>query len=200
MTPKHVSERKRSLARDKIADLFQQVIMELDSKLAAEPGLRETPNRVAGFLMEFMQPCDPVALLKAFEHEDVKHGGMPMVVEKDIPLAALCEHHFCPFFGHVAIGYIPDGQVVGLSKLARLVEGIGHSRPSIQERITNQIADAINEAMDPKGVIVVVKAEHTCMTVRGIAKPGVQTITSAIRGNFVHVPAARSEFFELLKV
>lgn len=195
-----MTEEEKNFKIKRVTGLIYHLLQEINLSVSNEPGLKETPDRVARFLMEFNQPFDSVACLKSFDHEDIKHGGMPMVVEKGIPLAALCEHHLCPFFGHAAIGYIPDMQVVGLSKLARLVEGIGHQRPSIQERITNQIADAVNEAMKPKGVIVVVSAEHTCMTVRGVSRPGVTTITSAIRGNFVHVPAARSEFFELLKV
>lgn len=166
---------------------------------STEPGIIETPDRVARFFMEFSQPCDLVALLKAFDY-DQPSEGQPMVVVKDIPLAALCEHHFAPFWGKAHIGYIPGKRVLGLSKFARLVDAAGHQRPSIQERLTNEIADALDRAIDPKGIIVVLSAEHSCMTCRGVGTPGVTTTTSTIRGAFVHSTQARQEFFELLRV
>jgi GTP cyclohydrolase I len=158
-----------------------------------------TANRIARFLEEFHQEVDLQELMKTFDYEEPKNGGQPMVAISRIPLGGLCEHHHCPFFGTADIGYIPSRKVLGLSKFARLTKAAGHSKPTIQERLTNEIADAINKALDPKGVIVVLRAQHTCMTVRGIAAPGVVTVTSAVRGNFVHVPAARQEFFSLLK-
>ena len=123
-----------------------------------------------------------------------------MVIVKDIPFYSMCEHHLLPFFGVVHVGYVPDitGRVVGISKLARVVEVIAR-RPQIQERMTTQIADAIDEGLSPQGVAVVVQAEHMCMVMRGVKKPGSNIITSAIRGMFRHRPASRAEFFSLIQ-
>lgn len=186
---------RETRVKQRVLNLLEDLGLNID-----EPGLKETPRRVAGYLMEFCQPTDLVGILKSFDHDDQEaRHGMPMVVVQSIPLAAICEHHLCPFFGHVDIGYIPGRVVVGLSKMARLVVAAGRQRPSIQEVITNDIADAINDAVDPKGVMVVARATHTCMSVRGVATPGVVTTTSAIRGVYVHVPAARDEFFNLIR-
>lgn len=164
-----------------------------------EPGIEETPHRVAKFLKEFSQPVDLVDLLKTFDADDseVSRGGLPMVVCSRIPVAALCEHHLCPFMGEATIGYVPGRKIVGLSKMARLVNAAGHKRPTVQERLTYEIADAMDQALDPKGVMVVIRATHTCMAVRGIQTPSAVTTTSAIKGAFIHSSAARQEFFQL---
>ncbi len=109
----------------------------------------------------------------------------------------MCEHHLLPFMGKAHVGYLPRGKVTGLSKLARVVEEISH-RPQVQERMTHQIADLINAELDPKGVIVILEAEHTCMTIRGIRKPGSLTVTSAVRGLFKTNPASRAEAMALI--
>jgi GTP cyclohydrolase I len=120
-------------------------------------------------------------------------------VQSGIPFQALCAHHFLPFFGHANIGYIPRNKVVGLSKLARLVFHAGRLRPTIQEQVTDLIADTLVEATDCAGAIVTIRAVHTCMTVRGIKAESAVTTTSALRGIFREVPAARQEFLALIQ-
>lgn len=144
-------------------------------------GLLETPLRVARMYEELTAGYDDSAkthLSKVFTATDAE-----VVLEKDISFHSLCEHHMLPFFGKVHIAYIPNGKVVGLSKLARVVEVFAR-RLQIQEQMTNQIADAINDELCPKGVLVIVEAEHTCMTMRGIKKIGSKTVTSSSRGEF----------------
>jgi len=128
-----------------------------------------------------------------------EEGHHEMIVLRDIPFYSMCEHHLLPFYGVAHVGYIPseDGRVVGVSKLARVVE-ICARRPQLQERMTRQIADAIFEALHPDGVAVVVRAEHLCMTMRGIKKPGANVVTSAVRGTFRSKIATRSEFLSLI--
>ena len=127
-------------------------------------------------------------------------GHREMIILKDIPFYSMCEHHLLPFYGLAHIGYIPnaDGRVVGISKLARVVEIVA-KRPQLQERMTTQIADAIVDALKPEGVAVVVQAEHLCMIMRGIKKPGSNVVTSAIRGLFQRKAASRAEFFSLIQ-
>jgi GTP cyclohydrolase I len=161
-------------------------------------GLSETPQRVAEMYAELFAglSMDPKEELKV----GYELGHREMVIVKDIPFYSMCEHHLLPFYGMVHIGYIPDttGRVVGLSKLARVVEIIAR-RPQIQERMTTEIADAIVEGMAPSGVAVVIQAEHMCMIMRGIKKPGSNVTTSAIRGAFRRNPASRAEFFSLIQ-
>lgn len=167
-----------------------------------ESGLVNTPERVIRFLAEYSQPVDLDEVLTLFDAEDnpnVIDGPKPMVIQSNIPFAALCEHHLLPFFGKAAIGYVPRKTVVGLSKLTRFVKAAGRIRPTIQERITELLADTIHRSLECQGVIVVVQAEHTCMSIRGVSAPGVITSTSAVRGIFRDVPAARSEFFDVIK-
>ena len=144
-------------------------------------GLLDTPRRVAGLYEEVLAGMDQDAkehLARQFNVE-----GSDIVIEKDITFYSLCEHHLMPFFGKVHIAYIPEGKVVGLSKLARTVE-VYARRLQLQEQLTRQIADAIEENLSPKGVMVVIEAEHTCMTMRGVKKPGSQTVTTVTRGEF----------------
>ncbi len=144
-------------------------------------GLVDTPRRVAGLYEEVLAGMDQDAkehLARQFNVE-----GSDIVLEKDITFYSLCEHHLMPFFGKVHIAYIPEGKVVGLSKLARTVE-VYARRLQLQEQLTRQIADAIEENLSPKGVMVVIEAEHTCMTMRGVKKPGSQTVTTVTRGEF----------------
>jgi GTP cyclohydrolase I len=121
-----------------------------------------------------------------------------MVVLRDIPFASLCEHHLLPFTGIAHVGYIPRGRIVGLSKLARLVEGYAR-RPQVQERLTSEVADALTEALQPDGCGVVIEAVHTCMTIRGIEKPGATMVTSAMRGGFRSRPETRAEFMAIVR-
>jgi GTP cyclohydrolase I len=120
-----------------------------------------------------------------------------LVLIRDISFNSMCEHHLLPFIGTAHVGYIPKGSVVGISKLARIVEEISH-RPQVQERMTAQVADLLVEELDPKGVIVVIEAEHSCMTIRGIRKPGAVTITSAVRGLFKQNVSSRAEAMSLI--
>lgn len=158
-------------------------------------GLVETPKRVAAMYGEIFSGIedDPKKHLKMFSE-----SGQEMVVVKDIPLYSMCEHHLLPFVGKAHIAYIPqDGKVIGLSKLARIVS-VFSKRPQLQERLTTQIADFINENMNLLGVAVVIEAEHLCMTMRGAKASGSKTITSALRGAMRSDPDTRSEALRLL--
>lgn len=161
-------------------------------------GLIGTPERVAEMYTELFRGIDKdprEELTVGFEA-----GHREMVVLKDIPFYSMCEHHLLPFYGVAHIGYVPnaDGRVVGISKLARVVEIVAR-RPQLQERMTTQIADAIVDGLDPEGVAVVIQAEHLCMIMRGIEKPGSNVITSALRGLFQRKAASRAEFFSLIQ-
>jgi GTP cyclohydrolase I len=161
------------------------------------PGLKDTPGRVARAYAETFAGLwqDPYDVLTTTFDED--HDELVLV--KDIPMYSTCEHHLVPFHGMAHIGYIPgvDGRVTGLSKLARLVE-IYARRPQVQERMTSQIADALFKVLEPRGVLVVIEAEHLCMAMRGIRKPGAVTVTSAVRGIFRESAATRSEAMSLV--
>ena len=126
-----------------------------------------------------------------------EEGHNEMVILRDIPFHSMCEHHFLPFEGVAHVGYLPDGKIVGLSKLARAVETFAR-RPQVQERLTSQIADTIEEVVGAKGVGVVIEAEHLCMTARGVRKPGARMVTSAMRGAFRQNPSTRQEFMNLI--
>ncbi len=158
-------------------------------------GLLETPDRVARMYAELFSG------LKAHPREHlrktftVKHDEM--VVQKDIDFASMCEHHLLPFIGKAHIAYLPSGKVVGLSKLARVVEAVSH-RPQVQERMTEEIADLVMHELGARGVGVIIEAAHTCMTIRGVRKPGSVCITSAMRGGFQTNPATRAELMALV--
>lgn len=160
-------------------------------------GLRDTPARVARALEECLSGMDrDAAELFAVSFDAGCHD---IVVVRDIPFFSLCEHHLLPFFGRAHVAYIPgaNGRVVGISKLARAVELYSH-RLQLQERLCAQVADALNEALHPLGVLVVMEAEHLCMTMRGVRKPGAITTTSAVRGAFARNPTTRSEAMGLI--
>jgi len=161
-------------------------------------GIKDTPRRVAEMYAELFSGLD--ADPKAELGVDFGEGYEEMVILRDIPFYSMCEHHLLPFYGIAHVGYIPSpgGRVVGVSKLARVVE-ICARRPQLQERMTQQIADAIFEALQPIGVAVVIQAEHLCMVMRGIKKPGATVITSSVRGNFRSKVATRSEFMSLIQ-
>jgi GTP cyclohydrolase I len=162
----------------------------------AREGLLRTPARVAAAYAELFVGLrqDPRDHLRVTFDE----GHKEMVVLRDIPFASCCEHHLLPFTGYAHIGYIPQGRVVGVSKLARLVEGYAR-RPQVQERLTSEIADALMDGLAPDGCGVVIEAVHTCMTIRGIQKPGATMITSAVRGGFRRRPETRAEFFAIVR-
>ena len=158
-------------------------------------GLLKTPNRVARSYAELMAGLndDPRIHLKTVFTERYDE----VVLLRDIEFHSLCEHHLLPFTGRAHVAYLPDGKVVGLSKLARLVEGYAR-RPQVQERLTTQIADALMEELSPAGAACVLEATHTCMTIRGAKKPGAVMVTSALRGIFKENPASRSEILSLI--
>lgn len=161
-------------------------------------GLADTPKRVAEMYAELFTGIgkDPREELKV----GYELGHREMVILKDIPFYSMCEHHFLPFYGVVHVGYIPndEGRVVGVSKLARVVEIVA-KRPQIQERMATEIADAIADGLQAEGVAVVIQAEHLCMVMRGIKKPGASVITSALRGSFRRRAASRAEFLSLIQ-
>lgn len=159
-------------------------------------GLRETPRRIADMYAEIFGGLreDPRAHLEVGFEE----GHQEMVILKDIPFFSMCEHHFLPFHGVAHLGYIPKGRVVGISKLARVVDILAR-RPQLQERLTSQIADTVDEVLKPAGVAVVVRAEHLCMTMRGVKKPGSHVVTSAVRGALRNSAATRAEFLALIE-
>lgn len=160
-------------------------------------GLLETPDRIARMYTEIfsgMEEDGEVPLSKVFTVDSSE-----MVLEKDIVFYSMCEHHMMPFYGKAHVAYIPDGKVVGLSKLARTVE-IYAKRLQIQERMTGQIADAIMKYLTPKGVMVVLEAEHMCMTMRGVRKPGSKTVSIAVRGVFEENTELQNRFFQMLRM
>ena len=161
-------------------------------------GLKDTPGRVAEMYAELFMGLDKDPTEELGVGFEIGHREM--VVLRDIPFYSMCEHHLLPFYGVAHIGYIPndDGRIVGISKLARVVEIIAR-RPQIQERMTTEIADAISDGIKASGVAVVIQAEHLCMIMRGIKKPGSNVITSAIRGAFRRRVASRAEFFSLIQ-
>ncbi len=158
-------------------------------------GLEGTPMRIAEMYREVFggMDQDPYDVLSVGFEE----GHEEMVIVRDIPFYSMCEHHLLPFHGVVHVGYIPRGRVVGISKLARAVD-IFARRPQVQERLTSQIADAIMEVVKPRGVGVVIEAEHLCMTMRGVKKPGSRVVTSATRGIFRTKEVTRAEFMAIL--
>ncbi|MCL2141019.1 MAG: GTP cyclohydrolase I FolE [Dehalococcoidia bacterium] len=165
---------------------------------SSRDGLQNTPKRVAEMYAELFSGIgqDPRAELNV----GYELGHREMVILRDIPFYSMCEHHLLPFYGVVHIGYVPnaEGRVVGIGKLARVVECISH-RPQIQERMATEIADAVNDGLNPSGVAVVIEAEHLCTMMRGIKKPGSTVITSSLRGIFRKQAAARAEFFSLIQ-
>jgi GTP cyclohydrolase I len=191
--------------RPKPAAVFDQAraeaaIRELLFAIGEDPerdGLQETPARVARAYKEmfaglYTDPDDVLATTFDEQHDE-------MVVVKEIPLYSTCEHHLVSFHGVAHVGYIPgdDGRITGLSKIARVVD-LYARRPQVQERLTGQIADALMRRLDPRGVIVVIEAEHLCMAMRGVRKPGAVTTTSAVRGQFKSDAASRAEALDLI--
>ncbi len=177
---------------------IERAVREILLAIGEDPDreeLRDTPRRVAdayGFLFAGLRE-DPADHLRVGFRED--HGGVVLI--RDIRFASMCEHHLLPMIGRAHVGYIPDGKIAGLSKLARVVEGYAR-RPQLQERLTAQVADALQEGLGARGAIVVVEANHLCMTVRGVQKPGSMTVTSAARGVYAESEHARAETMSLI--
>ncbi|MEZ6067939.1 MAG: GTP cyclohydrolase I FolE [Planctomycetaceae bacterium] len=182
------------------ADLprIERAVREILAAIGEDPdrdGLLETPSRVARMYAELFSGlrAEPAKHLQKVFLEEYDE----MVLVRDISFNSMCEHHLLPFIGVAHVGYLPRGKVVGLSKLARIVEEISR-RPQVQERMTHQIADLLDSELNAKGVIVVLEAEHSCMTIRGVKKPGALTITSAVRGLFRNNPSSRAEAMSLI--
>ncbi len=171
-------------------------IIEAIGENPKREGLLGTPKRIAEMYAEVFGGIDedPGEELRVGFEE----GHQEMVILKDIPFYSMCEHHFLPFHGLAHVGYIPNGRVVGASKIGRVVEILAR-RPQLQERLTTQIANTIVSVLEPKGVAVVIQAEHLCMTMRGVKKPGSNIVTSAMRGLFQKNPLTRSEFLFLVQ-
>ena len=179
---------------------IEHAVREILSAIGEDPtrdGLLKTPHRVAKMFAEVCAGLheDPSRHL----HVTFDAGHDEMVMVRDIPMYSLCEHHLVPFHGRAHVAYIPgqDGRITGLSKLARLVDGFA-KRPQVQERLTAQIADAIVDALAPRGALVIVEAEHLCMSMRGVRKPGSTTLTSAVRGIFKENAATRAEAMSMI--
>lgn len=186
--------KKRPINLKKIEQAVRMLLEAIGENPNRE-GLRETPERVARMYEEIFGGGDEgprESLAKQFNEDHHE-----MVLVKDIPFFSMCEHHFMPFFGKAHVAYIPNGHVVGISKLARVVESFAR-RPQVQERMTSQIADIIVEELKPQGVAVVCEAVHTCMTMRGVKKPGASVITSAMRGGFRNRISTRNEVLALI--
>ena len=179
---------------------IEKAVREILEAIGEDPdrdGLQRTPGRVARMYAEIFRglhedPASHLTVTFAAEHDE-------MVLVRDIPLYGSCEHHLIPFAGRAHVAYIPgrDGRITGLSKIARLVEGFAR-RPQVQERLTTQIADALVTVLQPDGVLVMIEAEHLCMSMRGVKKPGALTVTSAVRGLFKTNAATRAEAMSLI--
>lgn len=181
--------------KDKVENAVKLLLEGIGENPERE-GLKDTPNRIARMCEEIfggMEMDASEVLSKRFSVDNSE-----VVLEKDIVFYSTCEHHLLPFFGKAHIAYIPNGEVVGISKLARTVE-VYARRPQIQEQLTAQIADAIMENLNSKGVMVMIEAEHMCMTMRGIKKPGSKTTTIATRGEFKDNEALERRFFDMLR-
>lgn len=182
--------------QDKIARAVEMILEAIGEDLNRE-GLRATPQRVAKMYAEVfagleLNPREHLRTCFCERHDE-------MILVKEIPFYSMCEHHLLPFYGKAHVAYIPNqGRVVGLSKLVRVTDIVAR-RPQLQERLTSNMADIIMDELKPKGVVVVVEAEHLCMSIRGIKKPGAITVTSAVRGLFRTNPSSRGEVFALIR-
>ena len=178
---------------------LQQAVTSLINAIGEDPerdGLVDTPRRISEMYAEFFAGIgqDPADVLKTVFDEDHQE----IVILKDIPFYSICEHHFLPFFGHADIGYIPNGKVVGVSKLARALDILAH-RPQLQERLTSHLVDAVYSTVKPQGVAAILTAEHMCVSIRGVNKPGSKVVTSASKGSFKTLVATKQEFLSLLR-
>ncbi len=180
---------------ERIAAAVREILLAIGED-PRRPGLEGTPYRVARMYHELFVGLheDPTRHFQAFFEEQYDE----MVVVRDITFHSMCEHHLLPFMGRAHVAYIPRGKLVGISKLARAVDAFAR-RPQLQERLTNQIADLIMDQLKPRGVAVILEAQHTCMIIRGVKKPGSELVTSALRGLCKTSPATRSEALDLLR-
>ncbi|MCF8010064.1 MAG: GTP cyclohydrolase I FolE [Clostridiales bacterium] len=174
-----------------------KMILEAIGEDPDREGLKNTPTRVAKMYQEIF--CGIKQNPEEHLHKIFSENHEEMILIKDIPVYSMCEHHLLPFYGKAHVAYIPrNGKLTGLSKLARVVEGYS-KRPQLQERLTTQVADTIMKYLNPIGVLIVIEAEHMCMTLRGVKKPNSKTITSAVRGGFKNNDATRAEAFALIR-
>lgn len=179
---------------------IERAVREILIAIGEDPdrdGLKQTPERVGRFYAEICSGLAEEPIEHLNRTFDVDHDEV--IVVRDIPFFSVCEHHLVPFFGKAHVAYLPaeGGKIAGLSKLARLVDGFAR-RPQVQERLTAQVADALDQKLNPRGAAVVVEAEHLCMSMRGIKKPGTSTVTSSMRGIFRENPSSREEVLQLI--
>ncbi|GAB4339355.1 MAG: GTP cyclohydrolase I FolE [Dehalococcoidia bacterium] len=184
-----------TIDRERIREAVTELLLAIGEDPGRE-GLADTPRRIADMYAEIfggltIDPAEYLAVGFEVAHDE-------MVILRNIPFYSMCEHHFLPFHGEAHVGYVPDGRVVGISKLARVVEAYAR-RPQLQERLTSQVAETIMNVLQPDGVAVVVEAEHLCMTMRGVRKPGSRMVTSAMRGQFKRSSVTRAEFLSLVR-
>lgn len=191
-----LTKMSKQVDHEKIAKAVKEILLAIGEDPERD-GLQDTPARVARYFEEVCgglhtEPAEHLNKTFEVDHDEV-------IVVRDITFYSICEHHLVPFFGRAHVGYLPErnGRITGLSKLARLVDGYA-KRPQVQERLTSQIADAIEEKLKPRGVAVVLEAQHMCMSMRGIKKPGSETVTSSMRGLFRENPASREEVLQLI--
>jgi GTP cyclohydrolase I len=185
----------RSIDHEKLQNAAREMLLAIGEDIKRE-GLAETPERIANMYAELLAGSDedPKEHLGSVFNEKYDE----VVLLKDIPFYSICEHHLMPFIGKAHVGYLPDGKIVGISKLARVVDCFAR-RLQVQERLTVQIADFFMENLKPQGVAVVIEASHSCMTIRGAKKPGSSMVTSALRGIFKRDPRSRNEVLELIR-
>ena len=195
MTTTDASDTRSRVDQTEVQRLVRQLLTAIGENPDRD-GLLETPARIARMYDEVFSGLeeDPVAILSTSFEEAFDE----MVILREIPFYSMCEHHFMPFHGEAHVGYLPNGKIVGLSKIARAVE-VFAKRPQVQERLTGQIADCIADVLGAKGVGVVIEAEHLCMTMRGVRKPGAKMVTSAMRGRFNTDVNTRQEFLGLIR-
>lgn len=190
-----VAENRDGMNRERLQAAVRELLLAIGEDPDRE-GLRDTPRRIADAYAEIfggVRTDLDILLQVGFEESHDE-----MVILRDVPFFSMCEHHLLPFHGKAHVAYVPRGRVVGISKLARLVDAMAR-RPQLQERLTSQIADVLMQTLEPDGVAVAVEAEHLCMTMRGIKKPGSLMVTSAMRGTFRSQQATRAEFLSLVR-
>ena len=179
---------------DRIEKAIREILIGIGED-PERPGIKDTPRRVARMYEELFSGLDsnPAECIQVMpeEHDEI-------ILVRDIPFYSICEHHLIPFHGKAHVAYIPDGSITGLSKIARVVDTAA-KKPQLQERLTGEIADVINSTLNPKGVMVIIEAEHLCMTMRGVRKPGAITITSVVRGLFRTNQVSRMEAMQLVR-
>lgn len=182
----------QGLAIDCIREALEHLGMDMD-----DPSTRNTPKRFVKLLYEFQQTFDDSIFNSTFESTTPEGVVGGMVLQKQIPFTMLCEHHLMPAIGHASLAYIPAGKVIGISKLSRIVDGVGREKPSLQEHICERIVDLVHAHLEPLGVMCVITATHGCMACRGVKAPAVETVYSAFRGKFEE-EKVREEFFHLV--